>query len=185
MDHGREVGVGKGTVIVTGAGIGIGRATALAFAKAGHHAVVTDVLARAGEDAVRAILEAGGSAEFHALDVTDSAACDRVVKAVESRHGPVGTLVLNAGIAHRIPLTTMSDAEWDRTLDVDLKGMMRVLRAAAPAMRAAKHGTVLCIASVVGTRYGWAEHIPYSAAKPASPASSAEPQPSLPPTASA
>ena len=155
----------KGAVIVTGAGIGIGRATAVAFARAGYHAVVTDVLAAEGEDSVRTIRGTGGSAEFLALDVTDTTACNAMVASIESRHGPVGTLVLNAGIAHKIPLATMSDAEWDHTIDVDLKGMMRVLRAAAPGMRAAKRGNVVCVASVVGTRYGWAEHIPYSAAK--------------------
>lgn len=51
------------------------------------------------------------------------------------------------------------------TLDVDLKGMMRMIRAAAPAMRLSGGGTVVCIASVVGTAYGWSEHLPYSAAK--------------------
>ncbi len=155
----------KHTVIITGAGIGLGRATALAFARAGHHVVVTDVLEREGAEVVATITADGGSAEWHALDVTDTARCNAVVADVERRHGAFATLVLNAGIAHTMPLATMTDAQWDRTLDIDLKGMLRVLRAAAPAMRQARRGAVVCIASVVGTRYGWSEHIPYSAAK--------------------
>lgn len=59
----------------------------------------------------------------------------------------------------------MTDDQWDLTIDVDLKGMMRMIRAAAPAMRNAKAGSVVCLASIVGTAYGWDEHVPYSAAK--------------------
>ena len=57
------------TVLITGAGIGIGRATAKAFAGAGHHVVVTDVLDAEGQSCVAEIVAAGGSAEFHRLDV--------------------------------------------------------------------------------------------------------------------
>jgi 3-oxoacyl-[acyl-carrier protein] reductase len=153
------------TVLITGAGIGIGRGCAAAFAAQGDHVIVTDVLEREGIETAKELRAKGASAEFRKLDVTNTAEANALVEAVEKERGPLDVIVANAGIAHRIPLTTMTDELWDHTLDVDLKGMMRVVRAAAPSMRRAKRGAIVCIASVVGTAYGWNEHVPYSAAK--------------------
>lgn len=153
------------TVLITGAGIGIGRACAEAFAALGDHVVVTDVLATEGQAVAAAIRAGGGSAEFLPLDVTSTAAADRAVATVEAARGPLDVIVANAGIAHRIPLHAMTDELWHHTLDVDLTGMIRVVRAAAPRMRAARRGAIVCISSVVGTAYGWNEHVPYTAAK--------------------
>lgn len=153
------------TVLITGAGIGIGRACAETFAALGDHVVVTDVLEAEGRAVTDALRAAGRSAEFHRLDVTSTADADRVVAAVEASRGPLDAIVANAGIAHRIPLHSMTDELWHHTLDVDLTGMIRVVRAAAPRMRAARRGTIVCISSVVGTAYGWNEHVPYTAAK--------------------
>ncbi|EAR51705.1 glucose 1-dehydrogenase, putative [Oceanicola granulosus HTCC2516] len=153
------------TVLITGAGIGIGRATARAFAADGHRVIVTDVLESEGRAVVDEINASGGTAEFHPLDVTSSEAADRVVAAVEEAYGPLDTLVLNAGIAHRVPLAEMSDEAWDRTFEIDLKGMMRLVRAAAPAMRERGQGAIVCLSSIMGVAYGWDEHVHYSAAK--------------------
>ena len=71
----------------------------------------------------------------------------------------------NAGIAHRVPLTELTDEKWDHTHEVDLKGVMRVCRAAAPAMRAAGRGSMIAVSSIMGVAYGWDEHVQYSAAK--------------------
>src|SRR3954471_21896666 len=92
------------TILITGSGIGIGRATALAFAKAGDHVVVTDVLEAEGQAVVAAIQGAGGSAEFHRFDVRDAAAADRLIGAVMAKHGAIDVLIANAGIAHKVPL---------------------------------------------------------------------------------
>jgi 3-oxoacyl-[acyl-carrier protein] reductase len=155
----------KQIMLITGGGIGIGRATALAFAAAGHHVVVTDVLDREGHEAVDLIHAAGGSAEFHHLDVRSTADTDAVVRAVEAAHGPIDALVLNAGIAHRVPLAQLTDEKWDFTHDIDLKGMFRVARAALPAMRARGRGAIVCLTSLMGVAWGWSEHAHYSAAK--------------------
>ena len=153
------------TVLITGAGIGIGRATARAFANAGYRVIVTDVLVEEGNQVANAIREAGGAAEFHPLDVTSTDRADMVVAAVEAAHGPLDALICNAGVALRAPLDALTDEEWDRTFDVDLKGMIRVVRAAAPAMRAANRGAIVCLSSIMGYAYGWDEHVHYSAAK--------------------
>ncbi len=153
------------TMLVTGGGIGIGRATALAFARAGHHVVVTDILEDEGRAVVAQIAAAGGSAAFATLDVRDGAQVDAVVAAVQAQHGALDALVLNAGIAHKVPLDQLDDARWHHTLDIDLTGMFRVARAALPAMRMRRRGAVVCLTSLMGLAWGWREHVHYSAAK--------------------
>lgn len=151
--------------LITGAGIGIGRATALTFARMGSHVVVTDVLEDAGKSVVAEIMAAGGSAEFMALDVRSTEGADTVVAAVEARHGKIDTIVANAGIAHRVPLPQLTDAKWDHTFDIDLKGIYRIVRPALPGMKVRKSGSVIALSSIMGIAYGWDEHVHYSAAK--------------------
>ncbi len=154
-----------GTVLITGAGIGIGRASAFAFAAAGYRVIVTDVLEAEGAAVAAEIAAGGGEAAFHPLDVTSTAAADAVVSAVEAEHGPLDVIVANAGIAHKVPVEKLDDAAWDHTFEVDLKGMWRVIRPALPAMRGRGSGAIVCLSSIMGTTYGWDEHIHYSAAK--------------------
>ena len=151
--------------LITGAGIGIGRASALAFAKAGYHVVVTDVLNDEGRAVVAEITATGGSAEFHALDVRSTENADAVVTAVGAKHGGIDVIVANAGIAHRVPLDQMTDAKWDHTFDIDLKGIFRVVRPALAGMKARKSGAIIALSSIMGVAYGWDEHVHYSAAK--------------------
>jgi 3-oxoacyl-[acyl-carrier protein] reductase len=152
-------------VLITGAGIGIGRATAFAFARAGDHVIVTDVLDAEGRAVAAEIGQAGFSAEFHPLDVTSTEGVDAVVAAVEARYGALDVVVANAGIAHKVPLAELTDEKWDNTLDVDLKGILRVVRRAAPAMRSRRKGAIVALSSIMGIAYGWDEHVHYSAAK--------------------
>ena len=153
------------TVLITGAGIGIGRATAKAFGASGHHVIVTDILEKEGQSVVAEIQSAGGTAEFHKLDVRSTEQADALVAAIEKRHGAIGTIVANAGIAHKVPLPQLSDEKWDYTFDIDLKGIFRVVRPALPAMKAAKSGAIICVSSIMGVAYGWDEHVHYSSAK--------------------
>ncbi len=155
----------KPVVLITGAGIGIGRATALAFAKADYHVVVTDVLEAEARTVVEQIARDGGSAAFYRLDVRSTAEADAVIAAVLAEHNRIDTIVANAGIAHKVKLSELSDEKWDHTLDIDLKGMLRVIRPAAPAMAAAGTGSIVCLSSIMGVAYGWDEHVHYSAAK--------------------
>lgn len=153
------------TVVISGAGIGIGRATADAFARERYRVIVTDVLTDEGHAVATAIEDGGGKAKFRAMDVADTGAVNDVIAEVERLYGALDCVVCNAGIARKLPLKSLTDAQWDTTLDVNLKGMMRMIRAAAPAMREAKSESIVCLASIVGTQLGWDEHIPYSAAK--------------------
>ena len=153
------------TVLITGAGIGIGKATAMAFGRAGYRVIVSDILEDEGRAVSDAIMADGAEAEFRQLNVTSTEQCNSVVADIEDRFGALDCLVNNAGIAHKVPLGEMTDDKWDQILDVDLKGMMRLVRAAAPGMKAAGTGSIVCLSSIMGVAYGWSEHVHYSAAK--------------------
>ena len=155
----------KPTVIITGAGIGIGHAAALAFAKAGYHVGVTDVLEAEGKDTVKQIEKAGGSAEFHKVDVTDTGNVNAVVAAFEKKNGAIDAAIANAGIAHKVKLEDMTDDKWAHTLDVDLNGVFRLCRAVAPGMRQRRNGAIVATSSIMGVGYGWHDHVQYNAAK--------------------
>ena len=153
------------TVLITGGGIGIGRAAAKAFGAAGFNVVVTDVLEKEGAEVAAEIARAGGKAEFVKLDVRSTETADAVVAAAEKTYGALDVVVANAGIAHKVPLGQLSDDKWDHTIDIDLKGVFRVARAAATGMKARKKGAIVCLSSIMGVAYGWDEHVAYSSAK--------------------
>lgn len=152
-------------VLITGAGIGIGRATAHAFAKAGYRVVVTDVLETEGRRVAADISASGGQAEFHKLNVQSTEEVEAVVARVEQAQGAPAVVVANAGIAHKTPLAELSDQQWQHTIDIDLTGVFRTIRAAVPGMRRRGSGAVIALSSIMGVAYGWDEHIHYSAAK--------------------
>ena len=127
--------------------------------------MVTDVLKQEGAAVAEVIEQDGGQAEFHTLDVTSTDATDALVSNIEDRFGAIDCIIANAGIAHRVPLAELTDDEWDKTFDIDLKGMIRVVRAGAAKMRSAGQGTIICLSSIMGSTYGWDEHVHYSAAK--------------------
>lgn len=153
------------TVLITGGGIGIGRASAQAFAKAGYRVIITDVLDEEGRAVAAAIASQGGEAGYQHLDVRSTAQADEVVKTVEDRFGPLDCIVANAGIAHKVPLDRLTDEAWDQTFEIDLKGMLRVIRPALAGMKATGRGTIVCVSSIMGVAYGWDEHVHYSSAK--------------------
>jgi 3-oxoacyl-[acyl-carrier protein] reductase len=153
------------TVLITGAGIGIGRATAKMFGSKSWRVIVTDVLDDEGAAVADEINAAGGTAEFHALDVTSTPAAEAVLARVHESYGALGALICNAGIAHKVPLDELTDEKWDQTFEIDLKGMIRVIRPAVAAMKPAGGGTIVCLSSIMGVAYGWDEHVHYSAAK--------------------
>jgi 3-oxoacyl-[acyl-carrier protein] reductase len=152
-------------VLITGAAIGIGRACAQAFAAAGWHVVITDVLDAQGLALAADIGAAGGSAEYQRLDVRSTPQAEQVVAEVAARFGAIDCVVANAGIAHKVPLEQLSDEKWDQLFDIDLKGMLRVIRPAVPGMKERGRGSVICVSSIMGVAYGWDEHAHYSSAK--------------------
>jgi NAD(P)-dependent dehydrogenase (short-subunit alcohol dehydrogenase family) len=125
--------VGK-TVLITGAATGIGRATALAFASNGANVVIGDVDARAA-DTVQAIKEQGGVAAFVKTDVANSASVEALVAFAVQRFGKIDAAFNNAGILPpTAPLARQSEANFDRVLSVDLKGVFLCMKFQIQAM---------------------------------------------------
>ena len=160
--------------IVTGGAAGIGRATALRFAQGGYAVSVWDV-DEAGAAALVPALQAAGApdAEGRKVDVTDSAAVEKAVAEVVARFGRVDALVNNAGIVRDSQLvkwkegvvaSTMTDADFDKVIAVNLKGVFTCTRAAAPHMIKQGSGVVLNASSVVGL-YGNFGQTNYAATK--------------------
>jgi 3-oxoacyl-[acyl-carrier protein] reductase len=160
--------------IVTGGAAGIGRATALRFAQGGYAVSVWDV-DEAGAAALVPALQAAGApdAEGRKVDVTDSAAVEKAVAEVVARFGRVDALVNNAGIVRDSQLvkwkegavaSTMTDADFDKVIAVNLKGVFTCTRAVSPHMIRQKSGVVLNASSVVGL-YGNFGQTNYAATK--------------------
>ena len=139
-------------VLITGASSGIGEATARRLAAAGHQVVLgarrTDRLAVLAEE-----IEAhGGSAVAHELDVTDLAGTQSFVAAAHDRYGRVDVLVNNAGVMPLSRLDALRVDEWNRMIDVNLRGVLHGIAAVLPIMQAQRAGHIVNIASVSGLR---------------------------------
>jgi len=154
----------KVAVITGGAGInGLGFATARQMAAHGARVVILD-LARA-EPAAAATRLGDGHLGVVA-DVTDKAACEAAIAEVVKVLGRVDVLVNNAGITQPVKTLDITGADYDRILDVSLRGTLYMSQAALPAMRQQRSGSVICISSVSAQRGGGIFGGPhYSAAK--------------------
>ncbi len=141
------------TAIVTGAASGMGRATAHLFAAEGAHVAVTDLKQDACDAVVEEIAAAGlpGSARAWSLDVSDRHAIASIVADIAAAFGGIDILVNNAGFA--IPADVAQEAyedAWDASLAVMLTAHQRMIRAALPHLRKAKHPRIVNIASTEG-----------------------------------
>jgi 3-oxoacyl-[acyl-carrier protein] reductase len=137
-------------IAVTGGSRGIGRAIARRLAAEGAHVVFTYVTGVVpAQNTLEAIKEAGGSAEALPLEVGDFAAAQSFFKDLVDRHGRLDGLVNNAGISADNLLLRMKEEEWDRVLEVNLKGVFNCARAAARSMVKARAGKIVNVTSVV------------------------------------
>jgi NAD(P)-dependent dehydrogenase (short-subunit alcohol dehydrogenase family) len=137
-------------VLVTGGATGIGRATSLAFARQGATVVIGDVDDRA-EETVRLIEEAGGTARFVRTDVTVAADVERLVRTAVDAYGRVHVAFNNAGILPPTgPLLEQSEADWERTIAVDLTGVFHALKYEIAHMVEAGGGAIVNTASIAG-----------------------------------
>jgi NAD(P)-dependent dehydrogenase (short-subunit alcohol dehydrogenase family) len=115
--------------LVTGGGSGIGRATAQIFAREGAKVVVSDVVAAGCEETVRLITTAGGEAVFVKTDVSKSAEVEALVQKTVATYGQLDCAFNNAGVEGALaPTTTYSEADWDRVVAVNLKGVWLCLK---------------------------------------------------------
>jgi len=145
----------KGKVaIITGARRGMGRTHALTLAKAGAKVVVADISQEDCEKVVKEIEKEGGEALAVKCDVAKKEEVDEMVKKTVEKWGKVDILVNNAGIAHFKPFLELTEEEWDRTLDINLKGYFLCAQAVAKEMAKQKSGRIINIASVAMGQMG-------------------------------
>ncbi|KQU87915.1 MULTISPECIES: SDR family oxidoreductase [unclassified Ensifer] len=151
-------GLSGKVVLITAAAQGIGRATALAFAKAGAKVHATDINTEA-----LAALAAEASVETHRLDVLDPGAVEALVEKI----GQVDVLFNCAGFVHAGSILDMKDADLEFAFDLNVKAMIRTIRAVLPGMLSRKDGSIINMASVASSIKGVPNRFAYGVTKAA------------------
>jgi len=147
------------SVLVTAAAAGIGRASALALAREGARVVATDV----DEAGLAALQAEEPRIECARLDVCDTRAVEELV----ARRGPFEVLFNCAGWVHHGTLLDCSEAEWERSFDLNVQSMFRTIRACLPGMLAAGKGSIVNMSSVASSVKGAPKRCAYGATKAA------------------
>jgi len=153
--------------IVTGGGAGIGEAISTHFAQEGARVVVCELSRTRGESTVSAIRKLGGEAVFVETDVSSESQVKGMVEVTLRNFGRIDILVNNAAVLMsygQVRAHEMSNEEWDRTINVNLRGYWLCSKYAIPTMLAQKSGNIQFVASRTGLR-GFAGFAAYSASK--------------------
>jgi 3-oxoacyl-[acyl-carrier protein] reductase len=155
--------------IITGAAHGIGKAYARRFAEEGAHIVIADIDAQGGEATAKAIIDAGGSAWARTSDVRSLANVEGLMQETVKKYGRIDVLLNNAAIyvtqkLWKGPVEDLDLEEWDRVIEVNLKGVFLCSKAAIPIMKRQRSGKIINIAS--GTFFSGSGNMPhYTTAK--------------------
>ncbi|MCW3052991.1 MAG: putative short-chain dehydrogenase [Chthonomonadales bacterium] len=138
---------------ITGGASGIGKGTALRFAQEGAKIGVADMLREEGEQTVGEIERVGGQALFVECDVSEASSVQKAVAATVAQYGQLNIVYANAGInGVWTPLEELQPEEWDKTLDINLKGTYLTVHFAIPYLKQAGGGSILITSSVNGNR---------------------------------
>jgi NAD(P)-dependent dehydrogenase (short-subunit alcohol dehydrogenase family) len=151
-------------VIVTGSGAGIGREAAILFAKQGAKVVVNSVTPANGEETLRLIREAGGEGIYICADVSQESETKRIIDETMQTYGRIDVLVNNAGIVLGGTVDTTTLADYQRTMDVNVKSVLMLSLLVIPIMRAQGGGCIVNTASVLASK-GVKDRLVYSASK--------------------
>jgi 3-oxoacyl-[acyl-carrier protein] reductase len=153
--------------VVTGGATGVGFGIAEVLAQEEARVVVLD---RDGTSAERAstVLRASGHDAFAVeADVVDRAAVDAAVARVLARYGRIDILAANAGIYPSVSIEKMRDSDFDRVMDINVKGALHAMQACLPAMRARSYGRIVLTSSITGPLVGAPKLAHYAASKAA------------------
>ena len=153
--------------IITGASRGIGRACAAKLARDGYAVCINYIERRDKAEELRDALSAEGCrAMTYQADVADKAAVNAMADAVRAQFGPISLLVSNAGTAGQIQFQDVTEAQWNRYFDVNVKGAYNAVQAVLPDMLRAHAGSIVTVSSMWGLR-GASCEVVYSATKAA------------------
>jgi NAD(P)-dependent dehydrogenase (short-subunit alcohol dehydrogenase family) len=151
--------------VVTGGGVGLGKAMCRLLASEGATLAVTDILDEEGEETVREIEAAGGTARYWHLDVTDEAQVEKIVGEVIDAFGEIDVLVNNAGISGADkPPHEVTEEEWDKVQQVNVKGVFFCTKHVIPSMKRGGGGSIIHLSSIYGI-VGAPDAPPYHASK--------------------
>ena len=148
-------------VVVTGASRGMGKEIALAFGREG---ATVACVATTEQGAQNTATEIGGTAKGYACDISDAEAVEALFTAIGNDLGTPAVLVNNAGVTRDTLMMRMKDDDWDRVLDVNLKGTFLCIRAVSRPMMKARYGRIVNISSIIGLT-GAAGQANYAASK--------------------
>jgi 3-oxoacyl-[acyl-carrier protein] reductase len=153
--------------VVTGAASGVGLGIAEVLAQEGARVVVVDLAPAPGERAAAALRSSGYDALAVAADVVDRAAVDAMAATVLEHYGRIDIVAANAGIYPAVAIAAMTDADWDRVMDINVKGALHTIQACLPAMRERGYGRIVLTSSITGPIVGAPELAHYAASKAA------------------
>ena len=154
------------TAVVTGVARGFGRAIVRRLARGGARVVAADINLPGAQETAALVKQDGGEAMAVQVDVSSAASVDALVKAALTSYGNrVDILVNNAGIWKLIPTEETSEEEWDRIVNVNMKGTFLCCRAVIPVMRKQGKGHIVNIASIAARNGGTMAGIHYVASK--------------------
>jgi len=151
--------------IITGAAQGIGQACAQEFAKEGAHVVLADINTELGERSAAEIRANGGEAVFISCDVSQNAQIQNLIQQTLEKYGRIDVVMNNAGVNHSANFFDVTEADWDRVMSVDLKGVFLLTQAAAKVMVEKKTPGVFINTTSVMAVMALADQVPYCAAK--------------------
>ena len=143
-------GLDERVAVVTGAARGVGRGIAEVLGREGAGVVIADLDRAALAEAAAALRSAGVEAVAVEVDVADRESVESMAAAALERFGRIDILAANAGIYPPAALLEMTDEEWDRVMDVNVKGALHALQACAPAMRRRRYGRIVLTSSITG-----------------------------------
>ena len=152
-------------VIVTGGGQGIGRAICTAFASEGATVVVADIDLAQAQETVHTLEASESTALAVQTDVACAAALEALVQTVLARFNRIDILVNNAGLGLFRSVESCSEEEWDRVLNVNLKGPFLLSKAVMPILKAQESGAIINMVSLAGKNGGIVAGAPYSVSK--------------------
>ena len=135
-------------VVITGASSGIGESTARLLAQHGVHVVIGARRMERLEALASSIRMEGGSVEYHSLDVTRLEEMHTIVDLAQTRYGRVDVILNNAGVMPLSPLESLKVDEWNRMIDVNIRGVLHGIAAGLPVMKKQGFGQFINIASI-------------------------------------